>query len=489
MSDIVLVQIKSGMDIGSSVAPPHGLLCVAAPLDNAGYKVKIIDQRVNPNWKQDLLNELNTKPIYVGITAMTGTQVNFAIEVAKIVRQQGKTPIVWGGAHPTLLPQQVMDSGYADYVVQREADEAILDITQNIAAGRQIEKIIDCPLPDMEKLLPTPWHLIDVEKYIHKDIYVKNSPRTMDVSQTSRHCCWQCGFCSSASIGFRKWRPMSAEKSINMITTAVKKFNLSGIWLRDDEFYVNSDRAAKIVEGIMSLNIHWYTSGTRVDVFNKTPDDQIDLYKRAGAHTLKFGAESGNSRILKLMNKGITPEDTIQANFKIKKHGITPAFALMCGFPTETFEEMNDTIELANTLKRHNPMAQFETMAVYTALPGTPMWDLAIQNGLKPPTKLEEWGSWIFDEYDYEGRRIPWFNSKDRLAIGNICYLSMLSNALPNVLDSLERDGWWMKSLYKLPHKYFQWRFKNKLYRNAPELLFLRWLRSKMFYQGHMILR
>jgi radical SAM superfamily enzyme YgiQ (UPF0313 family) len=341
----------------------------------------------------------------------------------------------------------------------------------------------------MEKLLPTPWHLIDIEKYIHKDIYVKNSPRTLDVGQSSRKCPFNCGFCSSASIGFRKWRAMSADKAIGMITDAVRRFNLTGIWLRDDEFYIDQKRAAQINEGILPLGIHYYTSGTRVDVFNKTPDDQVALYKRAGAHTLKFGAESGSNRILKLMNKGITREDTIQANFKIKKHGITPAYALMCGFPTETFEEMNDTIELANTLRKYNPMAQFETMAVYTALPGTPMWDLAIEHGLKPPTKLEEWGSWIFDEYDLEGRRIPWFNYGDRKAIGNLCYLSMLSNALPNVLDSLERDGWWMKAAFKVPHKYFQWRFRNKHYRNVPELLFLRWLRSKMFYQGHLILR
>jgi hypothetical protein len=336
---------------------------------------------------------------------------------------------------------------------------------------------------------PTKW------KKITKINRIKANVKVYDISTTTENffangiLVHNCGFCSSASIGHRKWRAMSAEKAVDMITYAVRRFNLSGIWLRDDEFYIDQKRAAQINEGILPLGIHYYTSGTRVDVFNKTPDDQVALYKRAGAHTLKFGAESGNARILKLMNKGITPEDTINANLKIKKHGITPAYALMCGFPTETFEEMNDTIDLANTLRRHNPMAQFETMAVYTALPGTPMWDLAIEHGLKPPTKLEEWGDWIFDEYDFEGRRIPWFNFNDRRAIGNICYLSMLSNALPNVLDSLERDGWWMKAAYKIPHKYFQWRFRSKLYRIAPELLFLRWLRSKLFYHGHLILR
>lgn len=491
MSDVVLVYCKTGMDISATVMPPHNLLCVAAPLIHAGYTVKIIDQRVNSNWAVDLFNELARKPIYVGITCMTGTQTKFAIECAKMIRHdKHNVPIVWGGAHPTLLPEQVMASGLADYVLQREVDETIVQITRDIA-NHKAQSIIDSPLPDMEKLLPEPYELLDIEKYIHPDIYVKNSPRTMDCSQTSRRCSFQCGFCASATIGGRKWRAMSAEKAIDMITTNVKKFNLSGFWLRDDEFYINSNRAAKISEGILPLNMRWYTSGTRVDVFNKTPDEQVELYRRSGAHTLKFGAESGDNRILKLMNKGITREETLEANRKAMKHNIVPAFALMCGFPTETFEEMNHTISLARQLRKENPKAQLETMAVYTALPGTPMWELAIANGLKPPTKLEEWGDWNFDEYDREGRRIPWFNPQERQAIGNLCYLSMLSNAVPNVIDSLQNKSikYFMKVAYPIPHKYFQWRFFNAHYKYTGELSMVHWLRKKLFYSGHNIIR
>ena len=209
MSDVVLVYCKTGMDISATVMPPHNLLCVAAPLIHAGYTVKIIDQRVNSNWAVDLFNELARKPIYVGITCMTGTQTKFAIECAKMIRHdKHNVPIVWGGAHPTLLPEQVMASGLADYVLQREVDETIVQITRDIA-NHKAQSIIDSPLPDMEKLLPEPYELLDIEKYIHPDIYVKNSPRTMDCSQTSRRCSFQCGFCASATIGGRKWRAMS----------------------------------------------------------------------------------------------------------------------------------------------------------------------------------------------------------------------------------------------------------------------------------------
>jgi radical SAM superfamily enzyme YgiQ (UPF0313 family) len=422
---------------------------------------------------------------------MTGTQTKFAIECAKMIRQdRHHIPIVWAGAHPTILPEQVIASGFADYVVQREVDETIVQITQDIA-NHKAQKIIDSPLPDMEKLLPEPYELLDIEKYIHPDIYVKNSPRTMDIGQTSRGCPFQCGFCSSATIRQRKWRAMSAEKATDMIKDNVRRFNLSGFWLRDDEFYISQQRAAKITEGILPLNMRWYTSGTRVDIFNKTPDEQVALYRRSGAHTLKFGAESGNNRILKLMSKGITREETLEANRKAKRNGIVPAFALMCGFPTETFDEINDTISLAKEIRATNPQSQFETMCVYTALPATPMWEFAIQHGLKPPTKLEEWGNWTFDEYDHKGKRIPWFNPQERQALGNLCYISMLSNALPNVIDSLQNKSikYFMKVAYPIPHKYFQWRFFNAHYKYTGELGLVQYLRKKVFYSGHNIIR
>ena len=187
MSDIVLCYARTGMDVAATIAPPHNLLCVAAPLDKAGYKVRIIDQRVEPDWRESLAQEIKTHPVFVGISAMTGTQIKYAMEVASIVRRYNHTPIVWGGPHPTLLPEQVLATGLADYVCKGEVDETIIQIAQDIE-NRKAQSIIESPLPDVEKLLPEPYHLLDIEKYIHPDIYVKHSPRTCDIGQTSRGC-------------------------------------------------------------------------------------------------------------------------------------------------------------------------------------------------------------------------------------------------------------------------------------------------------------
>jgi hypothetical protein len=219
-----------------------------------------------------------------------------------------------------------------------------------------------------------------------------------------------------------------------------------------------------------------------VDVFNKASDDELEMMKRSGADTIKFGAESGSNRILKLMNKGITVEETLKANLKAKKHGIKPAYALMIGFPTETFEEINQTIHLRNQLKKENAQAQFETMAVYTALPGTDMLELAVEYGLKQPTRLEEWTNWIFDDFDLKGARNPWLNWHGRVKVGNISLMSILSGAALNAVNSLTnpRLKWALNNLLIPASKWYDFRLRHKSYSFAPELLLVSYLRRAL---------
>jgi radical SAM superfamily enzyme YgiQ (UPF0313 family) len=507
-ADIILVYPKTGMDFGSTVAPPHSLLSIAAPLYEKGYKIEIIDQRVEKDWQRRVKEVLSDRTICVGISCMTGTQIYFALGVAKFIRKSsnGKVPIIWGGPHPSILPGQTLESECVDIVCVGEGDVTFSNIVEAIRKSEPLNEIKGiafkeggkvtvnpaAPLIDVEELLPVPWELINPENYIHPDMYLKSS-RILDVGQTSRGCPFSCGFCCSASLRFRKWRAMSVEKSLKAILEPIRNFNLNGVWIRDDEFYIDRERANKICERLINenLNIRWYTSGTRVDVFNKATDEQTALLKKSGAHVLKFGAESGNNRILKLINKGITVEETIRTNFKAKKHSIIPAFALMIGFPTETFKEINNTIDLIFRLKRDNPKAQFETLAIYTALPGTPMYDLALKHGLNPPQSLEGWVDWNFDEYDFDGKRIPWFNARERMILGNISYMSVLANALPNAIDSI--DNVFMRRLLKIIYvpisAYYKFRLKHKLYSFSLDLTLIRYLRKKIFYRSHITLK
>lgn len=500
-NNVLLIYPKTGIDLGATIGPPHALLSIAAPLVNE-YNVKILDQRIDPNFMSNLFVELAKVPICVGITTMTGTQIAHALQIAQEVRKYNyRIPIVWGGAHPSSVPEQTVENEFVDIVCVGEGDLTFKEIVKAIEQKEPWSKIKgivykdyniirrteERELLDVEELLDTPWDLVDVESYIHRDFYMRGTKRSLDIGQTSRGCPFQCGFCSSATLRKRKWRAMSIEKSLNKIIEPVKKFNLDSIWIRDDEFYIDKNRAHKICEGILNSNlkIKWYTSGTRIDTFNSATDEQIKMFKRSGANTLKFGAESGSNRILDLMKKGIHKEDTIAANLKIKKYDIIPVYALMIGFPTETFDDIHQTIDLYNKLRKDNRKAQFEIIGTYLAFPATPLWDLALKNGLQAPTKLEEWKNWLSDEYDLYGKKIPWFNKIDRKKIGNITYTSILANGMRNAIFSARNvlSRFFLK-LFFIPLSSFErFKLRNKLYTFAPELDVARYLRKKIFYK------
>jgi len=284
---------------------------------------------------------------------------------------------------------------------------------------------------------------------------------------------------------------MSPDKAIDMIKETVTKFRLDGIWIRDDEFYISQKRTALICEGLIPLGIKWYTSGTRIDIFNRTSDGQLLLYKKSGADTIKFGAESGSNRVLEFINKRITIQDTIAANLKCKKIDILPTYNLVAGFPTETLEETNQTIDLVLRIKRDNPKARFESIFLYTPFPGTPLWDVAMGYGLKPPAKLEDWAKWQFEEFDDEGVRLPWYSAEERRYRGNLCYLASLANIVPSIISDFNgtAQGLLFKAAYYLPYQYFNFRFRHKMYKNMPEMKLIRWAREKLFEKSNKTIR
>ena len=146
MMDVILVQPRARLSrapirTARHAPPPIGLLSVATPLDIAGYKVRIIDQWTEPNWEQILLAELRTRPICVGITAMTGAQIHWALKASELAKRNSDVPVVWGGVHASLLPRQTLENPYIDIVVQGEGEETFFELVRALCNRQPLDMV------------------------------------------------------------------------------------------------------------------------------------------------------------------------------------------------------------------------------------------------------------------------------------------------------------------------------------------------------------
>ena len=89
--------------------PPMSLLYVASKAIQENMSVKIIDQRIcYKEWKEAVHEELRERPLLVGISTMTGRPLHYALEISKFIKEHSDVPIVWGGHHPTILPENTL---------------------------------------------------------------------------------------------------------------------------------------------------------------------------------------------------------------------------------------------------------------------------------------------------------------------------------------------------------------------------------------------
>jgi radical SAM superfamily enzyme YgiQ (UPF0313 family) len=423
---------------------------------------------------------------------MTGKQIIHALNMTEVVKQEADVPIVWGGVHASLMPKQTLDSEYADYVIVKEGEKTFYELLDFLKArpkgkglkgikglaylkGKQYVQTEQRPFMDMNQAKDTPWHLVNVEDYIHSNVVVKGSKRELDIGETSRGCPFRCGFCYNSVFHNSMWRPMSVEKSVEKIEWHVKKFKLDVVWLRDDEYFANLKRTVDISKRLIEdgLDVKWYTSGIRVDLFQRLSDDDIRILIESGCEGFRFGIESGNNRVLRLIGKNITRKEIFDANERCKRLDVTPHYSFMAGFPTETLKEVYDTLEMMEKLKRDNPKAKIHVINLFTPYPGGELFNILIKDGLKTPDRLEGWSKFHHLQ-DYAIN----LTKDERAVLRNIADVSYFTSEA--MLDALPGK---MRVFFKPIESWLNMRKKMKSFRIMPEVQLLRRLRD-MFMES-----
>ncbi len=367
----------------SATSLPIGVGTLAGYLMQKGKKVKVLDELIQPfelfyNELDNILEEFK-KPYIFGIGCFT-MSIGRGYRIAELLKQEYPDSIViFGGIHPTVLPEEVLGTRNVDYVVRGEGEETLLELYDSIKNYRNCHNILgisyringsikhnpDRPLGnDLDSISFFPYKIFDPNKY------------SLDFVMSSRGCPFNCIFCSQRRISGRSYRYRSPEKVVEELELLINKYKQKNIAFLDDDFLVNRKRTKSLCEMIVQNNFHLkakFGCQTRADMVN---EEMLGYLKEAGFSFVGLGMETGSERLMKLLNKQETVEENIIASKLLKKMGFDINASFLFGLPSETGAERFIAYMLAKELKI--PYAKFNNVVPY---PGTKLYEIAQKEG------------------------------------------------------------------------------------------------------------
>lgn len=403
--DVVLVQPRANRFDSAALRMPGGLMSISAFLDREGYKIKILDSRKEKDWENQLKDLLKSKPLCVGLSAATGRMIHYALEVSKLVKEMDKDiPVVWGGMHPTLVPETTIAHPLVDIIITGEADATFTDLVHALDKGKPLNDVAGIwfktadgktvktserkMIEDLDTIPRMPYHLVDVKAYSSIDF--RGLP-SMDLT-TSRGCPYRCTFCYLTAFNHQRWRAWSVKRTLEEIQYLIDTFGVRDLYFTDDNFATDLNRMKQIMQGMIDnkWDLMWGTQGTRMDTLARMDDSMLELMDKSGCGEISVGVESGSQRILDLMKKDTTLGLYVDMSKRLAKYKFVKKYNCILGFPTETIDEMKTTIKLALDMAKQDPNAWFP-FNIYAPYPGTPMFALAVEHGFNTPKDLEGW--------------------------------------------------------------------------------------------------
>ncbi len=382
----IIGNIPSIVEEERGYNPPLGLLYIAAYLEMQGrHKVEVIDAQVEELTTVQLTARIHrAAPDVVGITAMTFTMLD-VLETIRVVKDVApEARVVIGGPHAHLFPIETLKLPGVDYVVMGEGEYVFSELVNHIDQPSQLRTISGLAfsyegqiintgrtamIQDLDSLPFPARHLVPYQKY--SSVLAKRTPIT--TMFTSRGCPFQCAFCDRPHLG-KRFRARSPKNVVDEME-ACTQLGIYEFLIYDDTFTVDKQRVLGICEEIQrrKLKIGW---DVRARVDTVTPE-MLKAMREAGCERIHYGVEAGTEKILKVLNKHITVEQVRQAFKWTQKVGMEVLAYFMIGAPTETREDILQTIRLSKDL---NP--DYVHISILTPYPGTRIYFDALEQGV-----------------------------------------------------------------------------------------------------------
>jgi len=332
--------------------PLLGNLILGTILKNAGHEVKVFKENFLPvyNEKNDELHPAVKEADVVGFTTITHT-ARRAYQIADAIKRQfPKKKVIFGGSHPSALPEEALEHG--DQVVVGEGEYVALDVFET----ENNDKIVHGPSVNINDVPPIDLTLLQGYRFRNGKINMRHAP-----IMASRGCPYDCNFCSVTRMFGRKYKVKDAE------------YIMEEIMLRYGEgfrhaFFYDDNFAA--IPG-------------KIEVAKDK--EMLELLRRAGCTTLYVGVESINPDTLKEYNKKETVNDVKNGIAALLDNGFYVHSMFILGADSDNAKTTEETIRFSKA--SNSSTAQY---SILFPIPGTRLYD-----------KMKEENRIFIDDWNY----------------------------------------------------------------------------------------
>jgi anaerobic magnesium-protoporphyrin IX monomethyl ester cyclase len=380
-------------------------------------RVVIVDGRLEAD-AAPRVADLCADAACLGVSVLTGAPILDALRVTRAAKvRRPDLRVVWGGWHPSLLPEQCLASGVVDACVIGQGEHAFVELVDAFERGLRLDDIagvawrrgetaVQNPpraLFDVNFLPRTNFDLLGLERY-----FAFRGQRRLDYC-SSQGCPFACSFCADPMVYGQRWTGLRAERVVAEVREHVARYRLRQVFFNDDNFFTDLRRTEAICRGLLEagVRVEWFGTG-RADLLCRLTDEQLALLRESGCVKINVGAESGSPELLKRIRKGTLVEEVLETAEKLHRHAIGARFSFIAGFPEEPAASLGYTYRTVKALREID--GRFETpIYFYAPYPGTELAARMPAQGFEAPARLEDW-----EHVDLDHSIGPWISPEVR---------------------------------------------------------------------------
>jgi radical SAM superfamily enzyme YgiQ (UPF0313 family) len=363
------------------IHPPVGIGYLASFLEQQEIKVKIIDEQIEADIvgrvKGMITESTESQPPYIfGFSVLTAAFKNALSASEKLKEIYPDSVIVFGGHHPTAMPEEVLSYSHIDAVIRGEAEQPLAEFYRCVKARKDWSHISNLSYSKNGKIIHNDlkYMVSDLDKYPSFPYHLfKNGNYDLGFVFSSRGCPYQCIFCSCKTFPGSSWyRYRSEDKVISDIEMLLNNFGITSIIFVDDNFLVNKNRIYKLINGIKEKGISNKVSFTFQARSDNVERNLLKQMHEVGFNVILFGLETASETVMKAIKKGETVAQSIKAVRMAKEIGLMVGATFIFGLPKETHEDRMNCLKMSKKL-------QLDVVRYNNAIPypGTELYDIA----------------------------------------------------------------------------------------------------------------